>query len=381
MMQKKIQFIFTALIATIVLALPAQAQSDHVAHYQAYNQALAQGDLVAAEDQAEKAWRAAERELGDHQTTAVLAYNFANLVYFTQPQKALEPLARVVDITGDNNDMFGVESPGLMLLLANAFTNPDARERENTLRTTLNDLELKNPPPNLLAARAWLHLAGREMIRTRYERAEDYADFSIRHYTPFMAPGELEIANAFIIGGIARVAGRSRNTQDLRDALVLFDQAIELFPPQSSIETFDPQLAIAVAWRATTVTAAISDTPVRSPYGSRLKPNPPELDVNAIVKWANADPARRDCNINWAERKPPKYPENASRKGYFGAVLIGYNIVEGKVDGARILAEVPAASVFGETTLASMDNWQLAEVPPIACQSNRLVEFRFAFAS
>ncbi len=373
---------FRAVLFMALTAMPlsAQAQSEHVAHYQAYHAALDNGDLTTAIDEAEKAWRAAEQNLGDHQTTAVLAYNVANLVYFTHPQKAVEPLNRVIAMTGENNDMFGVESPRLMLLLVNAVLDDDSREKEQALRTALENLELQNPPPNLLAARAWLHLAGRQMIRKRYERAEKFADFSTRHYTPFIAPGEIEVANAFIIAGISRIAGRYRNTQDLRDALVLLDQAIEIFPAQTGIDTFDPKLAIALAWRSTTVSAAVSDTPSASRNGTRIKPKTPDLGADAVIKWDPALPDSSACDINWQQRPPPKYPDIAERKGYFGAVLIGYNIVGTKVDGARILAEVPATSVFGEITLESMDGWVLAEEQPPECRSNHLVEFRFAFS-
>lgn len=368
------------LVVWIAIITAAQAQSDHVAHYKAYSEALEQGDLAAADEHAEQAWRAAEGTLGDHQTTAILAYNFANLVYYSRPGSAREPLTRVIELTGENSDLFGNESPGLMLLFVDAVEDKESRPKEKALRKALSDLEEQNPPPNLLAARGWLHVATREMLRSRYERSEKSADFSIRHYTPFKGPGESEVANAYIVGGITRVAGSSRNTTDLREAVSLFDQAIEMFPPQRSIDTFDSQLAIALAWQAAADAAAHSDTSSKFHSGSRLNRRPPELDINARVRWENGPPESQACVMEWEERKPPKFPDSASEEGYLGAVVIGYNLEAGKVHGARILAEVPAASEFGEVSLASMDEWRASKEPPVECQSNALTTFKFVLA-
>lgn len=365
-------------IVWIAMVIGAQAQSDHIAHYKAYSEALEQGDLAAADKHAEQAWRAAEQTLGDHQTTAILAYNFANLVYYSRPGVAREPLTRVIELTGENSDLFGNTSPGLMLLLVDAVEDKESRPKERALRKGLSDLEEQNPPPNLLAARAWLHVGTREMLRSQYKRSENSTDFSIRHYAPFKGPGKIEVANAYILGGITRVAGSSRNTTDLREAVNLFDQAIEMFPPQRNIETFDSQLAVALAWQGATSAAAYSDVRSTSRNGSRLNRKPPELDINARVEWENRSPEENQaCVIDWEEREPPKFPDSASREGYLGAVVIGYDIEAGKVHGARILAEVPATSEFGEVSLASMDKWKVAKEPPIECQSNVLTTFKF----
>jgi hypothetical protein len=65
-----IRFLFAVVFAAwLGLTVPSSAQSDHVAHYKAYSEALNRGDPIAAVEHAEAAWRAAETELGDNQTT------------------------------------------------------------------------------------------------------------------------------------------------------------------------------------------------------------------------------------------------------------------------------------------------------------------------
>ena len=79
-----------AVVMSVWLAptVSSYAQNEHVVHYLAYNKALDDGDSIAATEHAEAAWRTAEAELGDHQTTAILAYNFADQIYYPRPADA-----------------------------------------------------------------------------------------------------------------------------------------------------------------------------------------------------------------------------------------------------------------------------------------------------
>lgn len=84
-------------LALSVLGGAAQA-ADYVVEYRAYNEALAGGDHAAAARHALAAWKAAEEALGDHKTTAVLAYNYGQLVLFENPEAALPALTRAKDL-------------------------------------------------------------------------------------------------------------------------------------------------------------------------------------------------------------------------------------------------------------------------------------------
>ncbi|MHA7870912.1 MAG: hypothetical protein ACX939_01040, partial [Hyphococcus sp.] len=158
------------------------------------------------------------------------------------------------------------------------------------------------------------------------------------------------------------------------------DKAIALFPPQTSIETFDPQLAAAAAWLEAANALAVSEEIPVSRTGSPTLKKARDLDINARITWNPPRPASEDCTLDW-RREPPKFPADASREGYVGAVLIGYHVEGARVAGARVLAEAPAASTFGEVSLASMDDWTLEAEAPAHCQANRLAVFKFVFAN
>ena len=115
----------------------ALAQKEHVVQYKAYNAALETGDMIAAAEHAEAAWRMAETELGDNPTTAVLAYNYASMMYYAQPVNAIEPLKRVIAITGPSDPQFGAEEPGIMLAYIEAATDSAPRKKNEVLHQIL----------------------------------------------------------------------------------------------------------------------------------------------------------------------------------------------------------------------------------------------------
>jgi tetratricopeptide (TPR) repeat protein len=374
-----IRFLFAVVFAAwLGLTVPSSAQSDHVAHYKAYSEALNRGDPIAAVEHAEAAWRAAETELGDNQTTAILAYNFANQIYYPRPADAIAPLKRVIELTGESSELFGAEEPGIMLLYVEARTDDKPREKNNALRRILTDRETTNSPQNLLAARAWIYLFTVDIQKKRYRRAQQSAAYAIRHYKQYQSSLTHEAAQAYIAEGIARVAGPTRNAGDLREAVELFNQAIELFPPQLNIESFDPLLATSVAWQLIAHAANTTDNPGRPKLGSRIPRNPSNLASIAKVKWVTPQPDPHECEFDWEKHKIPTFPDSALIKGYLGGVLIGYHIDGKQVVGARILAEVPRQSEFGEVTLEAVKTWELAAEPSVDCRSNILTSVRFS---
>jgi len=373
-MLRRISFLTLFAILFSVLpggAAPAYAQNEHAGHYKAYNEALDSGDLPAAADHAQAAWRAAEREMGDNQTTAILAYNFANLIYYSRPADAIAPLNRVIALTGEGHEIFGAEAPVVMLAYVEASADEKSLGKKKALRRILEEKEAAGAPPNLLAARAWLHIAYDEMRRKKYERAEKSTAFAIRHYRDFQPSMPREAAGALITGGVARVAGRSRNNTDLIEAAQFFDEATGLFPPQVSIETFDPLLAAAIAWQAATWSAAQSDNSGGSGIGSRVIKKAPDLDRTSNVTW---DPPKPEggCVLDWEKRDLPSFPESDLNKGYLGAVLVGFHIDGLRISGGRMLAEVPERSRFGEVALEATADWTLKQEPGPECRSNHL---------
>ena len=90
-------FIFTIFAA--FLAGIGGAQADYKSEYKEYMAAFSAGDIEGALDHGEKAWRAAEEEIGAKATTAILAYNFGRVAASSDPRKAAEAFSRALEIT------------------------------------------------------------------------------------------------------------------------------------------------------------------------------------------------------------------------------------------------------------------------------------------
>ncbi len=354
----------------------AGAEKTHLQYYKAYNAALEAGDFEAAATEGEAAWRAAEIELGDVQTTAVLAYNYASLIYFRRPEQAIEPLERVVEIAGADNEIFGDEAPGLMLSLVKAVSDNENKDAKKHL---LGQLESPTVAPSLLSARGWIHLSTYELQRKRFKKSFKNATIALEQYEPYRNEVPLEVATAYITRGVANIAGFSRKDDEIIQANQDFIEAVSLFPPQVDIETFDPLLATAVAWNLVSKSAAHADHPDRPRAGSRLKDKPLELDPIENIKWTTPRYPYEGCGLEWKSRPAPKYPNTDSYKGYLGGVLIGYHFDGTKVTGARILAEVPEQSQFGEATLKILERWELKAPPAEECRRDRLTSVVFTF--
>lgn len=372
--------LFSAMACAVMICAPihsAHAQRAHIPFYKHYNEALAAGDFATAATAGEQAWRAAEADLGDHQTTAILAYNYAALIYFTLPEKAIEPLERVVAILGEGSDMFGAEPPGLMLAFARASADDD-KTLKAALRAKLEAAEAATSETTILSARGWFLVGADELGRRRFKNAVDALSISLRHFDDFQKYAPMEVARALIARGMAYVAGQNRNNEDIVNANFDFNNAIALFPPQTSIETFDPLLATAVAWDAVARIAAKTDNKKGLTPGSNFERKAPKLKGDERVKWAKAKPPHESCLLDWKPRKRATFPSADVSRRLIGGVLIGFHIEGAKVVDARVLAEVPERSRFGERALSAVSTWEL-KTPLIneACGKNILSVYQF----
>lgn len=376
----RILFAMFSIFFVFYLNLESAAQSGkaHITHYQAYNSAIEAGDLATAVQEGKAAWRAAEMELGDNQITAILAYNYASLIYNIQPKNAVEALLRVVELTGEANDLFGPEAPVVMLRLSEAYAQPESRDAKTTLRKTLEDLPSPNNEKTLLYARAWFHIGTYELSRNRYNRAVKALDYSVDQFNDFREIAAREVAAALLSGGVARIAGSRRSNDDVEEAYAFFGDATQLFPPQKSISEFDRLLATAIAWSAATRAAASTDYSLQSSLGTRVTKSFPDLPATELVKWQTPRPRYGECNFQWAERKPPKYSSSDANRGFIGGVIIGYDVEGTEIKNAVLLSEVPQQSDFGERALKSVDDWRLEAPVAPACEKNNLTHFVFS---
>ena len=366
-----------AMIGVWLIATGAAAEPPHETHYRAYVEALAAGDRDLAIAEAEASWRAAEALLGDDETTAILAYNYANLIYNTRPEDAIEPIRRVIALTGEADEMFGADAPIVILLLAEASAEDAPRTKIVELRKKLTEREQSGAPPSAAAARGWTLISNNELDRRRFDRAKEAADYALTHMRGLDA-SNVSLASTLVLGAMTRVAGSKRNKEDVAEAIEMLDEAIDLFPPQISIESFDPLLAKALAWRAATTAAIWSDNSLLDGPRSRKYNDP---DQSWRIKWVNKDRLANLCKFDWKKRTDWQYPNPYSFRRELSSVVIGYHLDEmGRTTDLRILAEVSPHAKFGRNTLKEVSKWALKEPPPVQCRSNHIAIFYFYIA-
>lgn len=369
--------------AAIFALLSSPASADYKSEYQTYSSAIASGDTAGALSHGEAAWRAAETELGDVQTTAVLAYNFGRLASMYSAQKAIEPFGRALEIAAKVDTGLNRADIALRLAEARVIADPSNTELAQALA---GSLKAAPEDEGTLDARArgWRTLAAFEIAIGDYNSAMSSADQAVALAQSVKPLDKRLLREALNSAGVARVVGSSHRQKHLLDAIDLLDRALDLFPSQESIDGFDRLYADTIAWRLSIRTFASSLPKSGSRPGSGVDPEKllraaSKFDADSMVKWRMERPAF--CKVDriedvWSERKPPKYPTPARNDGNVGTILIGYDLNATGVERAIILADFSAAG-FGDAAVESMKDWKLASPQPEECRKNRLMYFTF----
>lgn len=369
-------FAAAALLAASSLA-PVSA--DMMSSYQNYQRALQQGDIESAIQYAEEAWRAAKSEQGESETTAVLAYNYARMIYATTPERAIEPIRSVIAIAGEEAPQFADDPPMIMLRLSEALANPDDRSAFEALKELMSarsEATETAPTGGLVGARAWRLIALTELERANYRQA---AEAARRAEDNFVAAGgaEDELRDVLMIGGVAFMASSRSEWADRAEAFRRFNRVIALSAPQQGIESFDPVLASALAWRLAAQSANESSLDARLQTGSLLSRDGPGDSGPAYFRWAFSRPAGESCEPEWTASPEPRFPAAGRNRADQGAAIIGFHLDEnGEVIDARILAEVPTRAGYGPNLLKAVKKWRAAPLVE-GCRENHIVSYRF----
>lgn len=381
--------IAAAAIAAIIFAAPASA--DYKRDYTAYAAALDAGDLAAAIRHGEAAWRAAEVELGDHATTAILAYNYATLVADFQPTKAAEAFARALAITEAGVGALSVTDLKVRLAEAMAIASAlkPGKEQKALLESLVSLLEAN---PSLASespeahARGWRTVAVMSLRAGADSKVRQAADLAIESAASLDPIDNRLLAESLIIGAVARLTSQAREGKEIVESIALLDRAIMLFPPQVDIDSFDRLLALALSWRIsirplaestdraafTTGTRLVSRDELRTAYERGLS----ATALQDLFAWSSPKPAICGALTLWASRKSPRYPTRALNKSNVGAIIVGYDLNETGVERSVLLADFPETG-FGEAALKAMKSWRLESPPPSECRKNNVMFFTF----
>lgn len=369
-----------AFLAGVMAMLGTPAGADYRAEYKAYTIALKAGDYPKAAEHGEAAWRQAEQELGESKTTAILAFNYAELVVTRSPERAREAYERAKAMSAKIETGLVPAEIEAGLALCDLALRPDeksARALEDVLKARRAQ-GLKASP---VSAHGYLMVAQNSRSKRRTRDAADSAivDADEIGGAAYSAP---LLRQALVIAAIVRVTDKPLDAVDVKTAVALFDRAFPLFPPQKSIDAFDPLLATALSYRQS-LGAIARSYDIGAPTGIRsVQPN-----LGRALKEAMADAEDTDDWVRWVPPHTsckfegkitiPSYPKDAVSDSRVGAILIGYDVRGTRVERALILAD-QSGSGFGEATIMAMKDWERDAPAPPECEKDQLIYVSFA---
>ncbi|MEM9840126.1 MAG: hypothetical protein AAF830_13350 [Pseudomonadota bacterium] len=349
------RFFVNLFAAVSVLATPAWA--DWKESFRAYERAMQAGATEAAGRHAKEAWTKAKAELPPSDDVAHLAQIYGELTLLTDPRGAEPAFADAVAL-GEQG--FGLQRMSLAesqfgLSAAQALSRSRDDRRSRAAAGAITPLSLdERKRPIWINARIVLaqNLNNQRQFALAAEVASMVADdlfsFSPKPLAGLVTAEALYSAAAIygrggeVPGGVARAQRR-------------WVRLAREFPMQTSIDTFDPYLAQVIAWESITRGLA---TPVLGFQGlfdadpsEVLQRQPVVLDPMPYF----LEPTICAARMHWIEQEKKTIRDNTPNNG---GVMIGFSFKEdGRVDKARILAEVPAEE-NGREVLAQVKKWR-----------------------
>lgn len=355
----------------------AEEAAQYLVEYRAYNAALDSGDGDGAIRHARAAWDAAEQTIGDHRLTAILAYNYGRVVLFTDAANANAALQRSRELLEAGIANLTPEHVNVYADYAQFGTDGPTWRDANRLRESLTAVGLDDLEVIADVAPMWLRLAAYDVAEERYRKAREsaaMAEAAIRKAAP---DSSRALAQAIVIRGVSQLVPYPRELDDVQFAHNQFVRALDLFEPQQDIDSFDPLFAQTLAWYSATDSVLYGMG--RSDYPDH-EGDPAKKDAEDWHFFTyQSDPSIVCGEVEWAEQDAPRYPGRALRRGYIGAILIGYRLGEDlRVHDARVLAEVPKEA-FSDVALDAVKAWRASALPAgdPACWLNLTITIRF----
>jgi hypothetical protein len=315
------------------------------------------------------AWRTAEAEFGDHETTALRAYEYGRIVVRHDRQSALAPFRRALEITRKG---IGALDPWLLEInVAATAVETDARDRA-AAEMLFSALSRSGDEPNRVddretTARGWIALSRFHLQARAYEKARLFSGRGVKVAETVSPPNPLLTARGLVYGGIARIADSARLEGGLDDGRKMLDRAFALFPPQENIDTFDRLLALAMAWEKASDHVQGEGESRREEFGE---------EAQIRHRWRN--PKSPACNAEWSKRQPPRLAAATGRKPVAGAVVIGFDLDDQGVARSVVLASLHGPAL-GEAAQKAMKSWRLKSPPAPECRTNYITTISYDF--
>jgi tetratricopeptide (TPR) repeat protein len=355
-----------ALLLGLFFATSLVAQeADYLQAYRNYQTAFETGNVAAALTHGEAAWRGADAALGDHPTTAVLAYNYARLAFPfpATAERAEEAYQRALDLSSRGIGELDQRDVRIGLAEVRLIMQKDVRNASGDLTRLLRDRQEAGTPPSDLSAHAWKTLSSEHLRQGLWTTAAQYADIAASEAAALTPPDRDVLIDAFMFGAMARLSEpvASRPPSRLAEAIERLNSTIAMYPPQSSIDSFDKRLAMALVWRASV------EVMQRSGKGEQIG------DLSKLTEVIPMAATNRPENCpELAEvlvQTPISFPTGGVQQGDVGAVLFGLDLNDSGVERVVVLGE-PQGGLFGAEVTRVVKTWKLKAAVPPGCEHN-----------
>lgn len=353
----------------------AQETATYQSEYSAFTQAIENGDREGAERHGRAAWQLAEETLGDHQLTGVLAFNYGQLVLFTDAKEARTALQRADQLQRAGFVNLPKEDLQLFLAFTKFMVDGERRRDVGPIRNQLDARIINGDKPTPEVAKIWLHVAFSDHEAKFYPAARKSAVIAERAIAEALPDDYRGRAQAIIIGAVSILIPQPRSIEEIQRAHNELTDAMRLFPPQKDIESFDPILAEVIAWDGLTFGAILSMNRNDYPDHENMDFDDPKNQYPTFIEGEKSAAA---CNIAWS-KSPIDYPSEQARDAHMGAVVIGFDLPNDRPTNIKLLAEVPGKG-FGASVLRNVHRWRLAtpQLNEPACKANRILSVTFS---
>ncbi len=338
-------------IASVLIAIPATANTVDDA-VTAFNTAMSTGQTTEQ--------TAAARNLIDAAIANPDAENSTLLAF-----EGAWTLCRVSDCTGAvRGAEFAISRPAtgshplmadrqLLAALAN-WSEDDTRRTRNRLNEALKSVAPRRP--TRLSATAYERRYESRMSKERYESAASAANAAIAH----LEPSKDSLPEHYVRARTAAIVAAFYDDADLELLEAITHLTGELGEQMlAAADRGAPPTWLQDAyWRSDAWRLVMETNFTRRRDKERAEEIASLLDSyqSPLSIWTPAN-ARPLCDGTFDMTPPIEYPRDAIRQGRYGAVLLGFDISNGRVLNARVLAAVPSET-FRAQALQTIRQWR-----------------------
>lgn len=241
----------------------------------------------------------------------------------------------------------------LLAALAN-WSEDDSRRTRNRLNAAIKSVEPRRP--TRLSATAYERRYESRMTKERYESAAAAANSAIEHLEPskdsmpehyVRAQTTAAVATFYDDAELEHLESMTRLTGELGEQML--GAATRGAPPVWLQDAY---------WRADAWRLVMETSFTRRRDKERAEEIASLLnDYRSPLSIWTPSSARPLCDGTFDMTPPIEYPRDAIRQGRYGAVLLGFDISNGRVLNARVLAAVPSET-FRTQALQTIRQWR-----------------------